>query len=251
MSRRPIFLSFLLSAVVGVVAFLAASGPALANDLYTPGSYGYDISYVTQSPYPSGPYSFGIVGVTGGRAFSYNASLDSEYKSVAATVGSAQVSLYMNLNYPVGSTASNGNTGPKGKCSASDKACIAYNYGYNAAQDAYIYATNQGASASVWWLDIETANSWSPKTSLNDLVIQGAIDYLSSKSITVGIYSTASMWKSIAGTGYNPGLANWVPGASSQSALPDYCSKAVPFGGGSVTLVQYGGGSYDVDYACP
>lgn len=141
-------------------------------------------------------------------------------------------------------------TGPKGNCSKKDKVCQSYNYGYNAAQFSYQYAISQNASSPMWWLDIETANSWSAKTSLNDLVIQGAIEFLQGQNLTVGIYSTKNQWNAIAGTTYKPGLPNWVAGAPSLSAAPSYCSSTYAFGGGSVWLVQYPQGNYDGDYVC-
>src|SRR5206468_11229313 len=98
----------------------------------------------------------GVVAVTGGRAFYHNSCLQSEFAAAAALGGPT---VYMNLNAAAGTTAYQGLSGPKGNCSKKDKACIAYNYGYNAAADAFVYARSQGASSSMWWLDIEIANS--------------------------------------------------------------------------------------------
>ena len=259
MSARLAVLSAFLIPVACAAALLAAlftAIPALADTVFQGGSYGYDISYPQKTgPYPSPtqtPLTFGIVGVTGGHAFTYNSYLSSQYQSV--TGKSLQPSLYMNLNYAIGSTA-RGNTG---SCSSGDKACQAYNYGYNAAEYAFSYAGTQGATASTWWLDIETANSWSAKPALNAKVIQGAIDYLSAQDysttttqkVAVGIYSNAATWKNIAGS-YAPGLPNWVYGAPSPSAMSTYCGPTYAFGGGTVAVVQYWNGSYDLDYACP
>ncbi len=257
MNRRPILLSFLLSAAFVVLAFLMAL-PVLASTstLFGNGNFGADISYPNKATYPTAPsgtkFTFGILGVTGGKAFSTNSYLGDQYKNWVLA-NSLQPSLYMNLNYPVGSSASNGLTGPKGKCARKDKACQAYNYGYNAAANAYTYASDSGVNANIWWLDIETANSWSPTTSLNDQVIQGATDYFKGQGATVGIYSTASMWNKIAGKSYKPGLVNWIPESAGSDAatMSKYCgSSSSSFGGGSVGVVQYYTGSYDLDYAC-
>ena len=214
---------------------------------------GYDISYPQGSgPYPpstqSGQFTFGIVGVTNGRAFTDNPYLGAEYKWIVDSKLSP--SIYMNLNYPAGSSASKGQNGPKGQCAPGDNACQAYNYGYNAAQHAFDYARSQSATASNWWLDVETENSWSNDQSLNAQVIQGSVDFLKGKGLTVGIYSNPSMWLTIAGS-FSPGLPNWVAGAPNDSTLSTYFTPAHAFGGGTVRLVQCRSGSYDLDYALP
>ena len=156
----------------------------------------------------------------------------------------------MNLQYPIGTTASYAMNGPKGKCSQKDKECQAYNYGWNAAEDAYNYALKQGAASSRWWLDIETANSWSAKTALNEQVIRGALAYFEKNGITAGIYSTQRMWTTIAGS-FRPLLVeSWVAQATQESAS-GYCKPSGPFGTGPVALVQYVSGGQDWDYACP
>ncbi|MCL4534120.1 MAG: hypothetical protein M1370_03045 [Bacteroidetes bacterium] len=249
---------------------LFAAIPALAaNTIFTPGTYGYDISF----PQLAGPYpvsfaapsqtnsrvtTFGIIGVTGGRAYSQNPFLSAQYRWVTG-YNSAPLTpaFYINLSAAVGTTAPNGLAGPKGNCAPSDLACVAYNFGYNAAQKDYAYATSEKVKASSWWLDIETANSWSDDTSLNDLVIQGAIDFLSAQyysptqKIAVGIYSNPYMWKEIAGD-FAPKLPVWFTGADSQQTMPEYCSPRYSFGGGTVTAVQYwGGDTFDLEYSCP
>lgn len=229
---------------------------AATADYYASGTSGYDISYPQCSnpaAWPSGG-SFRIVGATGGRAFTANACLASEF-SWATSITAPAASLYMNLNYAVGSTASEGQSGPAGTCAKSNKACMAYNYGYNAAG----YAFGRGASSTMWWLDIETGNSWSQTQSLNDDVIEGAVDYIQRHGATAGIYSTAAMWKTIAGSTYQPGtvmlpgtptdaqvVANWVPGGSANS-----CVGISPlYTGGQVWLAQYATSPADADYAC-
>lgn len=256
--RRAVLLSLAMPVLALAIAFLAT--PVLATSMLPANSYGYDISYPDTS-YPGTTFGgqtlkFGIVGVTGGKAFTQNSKLSAEYNSVV-TVNHLAASFYMNLNYPVGTTASNGMTGPKGNCSNGDKACQAYNYGYNASANAFGYAsTTIGAGAAAsgpWWLDIETANSWSGKTSLNDTVIQGALDYFKGSNIAIGIYSSPSMWRSIAGS-WAPGVPEWFAGPSGvdPSKLPGYCNTAANFTGGAVAVVQSYNSSFghDLDYAC-
>jgi hypothetical protein len=87
------------------------------------------------------------------------------------------------------------------------------------------------------------------RTPSNAQVIQGALSYLTSTGVTVGIYSTATQWRTIAGT-YSPGLPNWVAGAPDLGSAPTFCDASHAFGGGPVWLVQYPAGSYDGIYGC-
>jgi hypothetical protein len=227
--------------------------PVSAAGSYPAGTTGYNVAVPACGQTLPATFSFGIVGVTGGRSFNHSSCLAAEYGW--AKGGSAAPSLYMNLNAPIGSTASNGMTGPRGNCSKKDKACQAYNYGYNAAGDAYTYAVSQHADAAVWWLDVETANSWSANTTLNALTVQGAVKFLQDKGKTAGIYSTQYQWKTITG-GYSftPPLPAWVAGAPDLATAKLFCSPAnaakYSFGGGAVWLAQYPDGGFDGDYAC-
>lgn len=239
-----------MSVIVGVatVAALAWRPAVYAAGSYGSGEQGYDISWPQcGSAYPSSPYAFGIVGVTNGRAFTLNPCLSSEYAWAQASANPGQLSLYMNLNSPAGSTATEGQSGPYGACKK-NTACYSRNYGWNAAQYAY---TQNGAflpySASIWWLDIETGNSWSRNTTLNAGVIQGAIDFFQAQKVTVGVYSTPTQWKTIAGT-YAPATPNWVAGASASN--PGATCSTPLYPGGVVWLTQYVSGSFDVDTSC-
>lgn len=53
----------------------------------------------------------------------------------------------------------------------------AHNYGWFAAKSAFEYAASQSSLAAAtsadWWLDVETANSWSTDTAMNVVDIQG------------------------------------------------------------------------------
>ncbi len=244
--KTRLFCRLLFAGLLFAVAWIALSSQAFAYGIYTGGTTGNDISYpqCSTSSYPQN--SFGIVGVTGGRAFTDNSCLAKEFAWAKAL--STTASLYMNLNSPIGSTASKGMTGPYGNCKKTDKLCQAENYGYNAAQDAYTYAQQQGANSSQWWLDIETGNSWSSSSTLNQGTINGATKFFSDRSINLGIYSTQSMWNSITG-GYHNALPAWIATTSTTPAT--YCSSSYSFTGGQMYLVQYSSGSsFDTDYAC-
>ena len=115
------------------------------------------------------------------------------------------------------------------------------------------------AAAAPWWLDVETANSWSSSdlaTNRSDL--QGAVAALRAAGVTtIGVYSTSSMWGQITGA-TSPSsplndlfraLPNWVPGARTVKDAPSFCSRS--FTGGPVRFVQYPLNGFDADYVCP
>jgi len=237
-------------ALLAAFLLVAALAPnAGAHGIYTATSTGYDISWPQcDAAYPrTNAYLFGVVGVTSGHAFRDNPCFASQY--AWATGPMAPESVYLNLNEDIGTTAANGENGPYGACTP-NTACHALNYGYNAASCAYTHATQQVPTfvAQMWWLDIETENSWSETDlSLNQDVIKGALRFLQDeRHFAVGIYSTAAMWKEITG-GWQNGLPAWVGGGTKGEA-PTLCSTG--FTGGPVYLVQYARGEYDGNYAC-
>jgi hypothetical protein len=243
---------FIRAVVVALVApcLLGVPAPrATAQGIYTSTSTGYDISFPQcDAVYPrTNAYLFGVVGVTNGHAFRNNPCFASEY--AWATGPMAPEAVYLNLNEDIGTTAAYGETGPYGTC-LPETACHALNYGYNAASSAYTYAARQVPTfvAQLWWLDIETENSWSETDlSLNQDVIKGALRYLQEeRHFMVGIYSTPAMWQEITG-GWQVGLPAWVGGGTKENA-PTLCGKG--FTGGPVYLVQYARGDYDGNYAC-
>ena len=231
---------------------------------YFSSTLGYDLSFNTLA-YPAESFGFAVVGVTGGKAFVHNARIFSEYQWTKFAAKTA-ATLYMNLNAPYGSTVVANIITPKtcppralGESATSTEptACEGYNYGYNAAKDSYAYATGAGVASSLWWLDIEEANSWSATSTVNDATIQGAIDYLNSQNIRVGIYSVPNMWETIAGTyvptqllgGITTPTPTWFPiGVTNLVGAINTCITISSFILGSpVWVVQYEANSTAVD----
>ncbi|MGH9126492.1 MAG: hypothetical protein ACRDZ8_17455 [Acidimicrobiales bacterium] len=213
-----------------------------------PTTGGYDISWPQCSAaFPAHP-AFGIVGASDGLAFSDNPCLASEYRWAAGA--SRPAALYLNTADP-GSASTHWNApGPKACSGSSDDVGCAFNYGWNAAGHAFAYAGTQGASPSApWWLDVETANTWSTNTAANDADIQGMVDYFGSRAVTVGVYSTAFQWGQITG-GVSLTVPNWLAGATSGSQASGWCSSAQSSTGGPVRVVQYPSGSFDGDVSC-
>ncbi len=219
-----------------------------AGRLFPGGASGFSIAWPQcGEAIPARPFEVAVVGATGGRAFYQNPCLASQF--AWARAASVAPGLYMNVNAPAGRTAPRGLVGPAGGCRPEEQACLAFNYGYNAALNAVAYALSQGAMAPFWWLDVETENTWFDDRALNARVIQGAIDGLRAQGLTVGIYSTAYQWNEIAGS-FSPGLPLWVAGARSRSDAPRFCAPTAAFGGGTVMLVQYPNDPFSGEYAC-
>lgn len=221
-------------------AAAARPGPVSATP-YPSGSTGYDVSWPNcAAKVPKHP-AFGIVGVNGGTAYSQNPCLAKQ----AAWFSS--LSLYVNTGWYDQSAYINP-TSPK-VCAIGDENCLAYNYGYNAGLYALTYANSQNIHASVWWLDVETGNTWNSDTMQNRNSLQGEYDALIASGVTtVGVYSTTYQWDAVTGSWFN-GWPNW--GATTvrtASKAATFCTGH-QFNGGPTYLIQFSG-SLDQDYAC-
>jgi hypothetical protein len=250
--------SLLIVTLVAMVAAGASSAKdALAKTSPSPTS-GYDISYPQcGSTLPSGG-AFGIVGVNGGKAWSPNSCLSAEYSW--ARNRPSPPAFYMNTANPGTLSTHWGMPGPRlcayptDPASVNDSGC-AYNYGWNAAADAFSRASQStspaAAAAAPWWADVEIANSWDGTTAANFADITGGLEFLRSKGIQAGVYSTRYQWGQIAGSSALPTTPNWVAGASSLQQATAFCSSSYSFTGGPVRLVQFPSGTFDGDYRCP
>jgi hypothetical protein len=229
----------------------------------TPSPFGNDISY---PQCPSGaeppPPAFAIVGVNGGKPFSANPCLPREFVWALTSTSASQphVGFYLNTANP-GPTASTawptaGTVSPR-PCDGSWSADCAYDYGWVATQDSFNRAIGvAGRSLAVqspWWLDVETANSWSEDLATNAAAVDGAIAFLRSVNVaSVGVYSTLTDWEIIAGPppagGSFTELPNWRPGASNAQEAPGWCQRTVT--GGRVKYVQFPSNGFDTNFAC-
>jgi hypothetical protein len=236
-----------VAAAIAAAGWLGATQSAVGYGRFNSASAGYDISWPQCGLAYPGEHRIGVVGVNSGRPFTRNPCLHDEYNWALSQPQKAhQLStpaLYMNLAY---GQRRNGAR----SCQKWDLSCQAYNYGAAAASNALTFARGTGAYSDVWWLDVETGNSWSDRVDLNATVIQGAIDRLKAGGVMVGIYSTQRQWGMITGSDYDPTLPLWVAGAGNAAEALAYCRPDHAFGGGTVWLVQFPLGEYDGDYAC-
>ena len=265
----------LVSGTIGVHAAVAEVGISWQHALRcntgaTP--CWFDISYPQcGSPYPANA-EFGIVGVNHGKVFSANPCLSSgDVPPELAWAGGVKAQLYANTGNPGPALSTrwpNNQTSPRpcdaSAASGSDTADCAYDYGWNAAADAYKTAVGAyvslglaaaGAtstpSPNMWWLDVEIINSWRPDTTLNVAALKGAVAYLQSVGPAgIGFYSTQYQWNQITGgTSDFSAYPSWVAGANSAEQAVGICS-AEGFTGGRVALVQYLSGGFDADFLC-
>lgn len=242
--RAGLLAVFLIAATA--TAFHVAHADKAVNS-YPSGGRGWDISFPQCVQGLPGEYrDFTVVGVNRGRPFTHNQCLLTEHSWGSGAPMAP--SLYINTSAPSGEFASRGDHGPAGDCATDDHYCISYNFGFNAAADAYTYASSLGITAQYWWLDVETANSWSTNTEHNARSLEGAANALSLVGRTVGVYSTSYQWSIIAGS-YRPGLPVWYATGAGYAGAPAYCGAAYDFAGGGVWLVQYYG-KFDENYSC-
>jgi hypothetical protein len=255
------------------VGLLLAAAPlaVLVSGAAASSGTGYDISYPQcNGSFPAAPV-FGVVGVNDGLPFSANPCLGLGDGPSELAWGGMNAELYANTANPGPALSThwpNGQVSPQHCNTAAnpgaDTAQCAYDYGWNAATNSYGDAVGAyvalgwappGATrtpvANTWWLDVETANSWTSNTGFNVDELQGEADYLKSVgAASVGFYATPSDWRTITGgTSSFAAFPSWVPGAGSLSQAQANCAGGGVTGGG-VALTQYPSGGFDADYRC-
>ena len=201
--------------------------------------------------------AFAIVGVNNGLANTTNPCLAAQLawadtaKSPAVT-SQPRVALYVNTANPglqgswwptsntyMGTTVAN----PYGDCATRDFKACSYMYGYaKAYDDANLRGVSNPASY-LWWLDVETGNTWQPDKAANVADLEGMTAYFGSIGAPVGLYSTGFQWGQIAGsvpsTSPLAGLPSWLAGARSLSGAKSNCSLPGLTPRSSVALTQY------------
>jgi hypothetical protein len=203
---------------------------------------GVDVSWPNCKANPSNA-AFGIVGVTGGLDFSGNDCLRSEAAWFSAPM------LYMNSGWPGTDFHLQFKNSPR-RCHDDNSTCLAYNYGFHAAQYALSYADSQLVHINRWWIDVETDNSWTSDIQQNQAAIKGMINAVKQNVLEakVGIYSYPGQWEQLVGS-WRPALPAWVATGGSDRSLAIEACNGASFTAGTVTLAQYTS-SLDQDLAC-
>jgi hypothetical protein len=252
------------------VSFATAPASGASRPALPPTGAGLDISFPQCAPrshidFPT-DIAFAVVGVNGGIASKSNPCFLSEYEFALLLSGNTEqphASVYVNTGNPAlggawwptrdrtqaGSEVEN----PNGACAGLAGAACAYVYGYSMAEADYRRVSKSLSRVpDLWWLDVETSNTWQPDVTANAASITGMVDYFQSKGLQVGLYSTSYQWNRIAGVtsldSHLAGLQSWLAGASYWGAAAD-CERSPLTPGGTVTMVQYVS-ILDADYSC-
>lgn len=192
-----------------------------------------DASWPNCAAKNSDVFATGIVGVTGGLDFHPNPCLSEEAGWFS------HYAVYINTGYPGRSRGQKYRLSPR-YCAPANDNCLAYNYGYNSALYAIRYAGLQNVHTNIWWLDVETENSWTDNFLVNRQFIRGAEAAIKHNVWfpTVGIYSSPNQWNEIVGPWQNK-LPVWIAtGAADKSTAAQAC-RPKAFNGGKAWLSQY------------
>ena len=218
------------------------SGGPRGDDGPPPGAFGYDISYPQcPSRVPAGPVGFAIIGVNGGRPMTRNSCMPAQL--TWARTGSVPAAVYVNSSSPPEDfTAS--------VCGEADAVCRSYEWGWHSALYAMDYVNLHDRFVTRYWLDVETANTWSAAPIENASVLRGMIAALESRGKYVGIYSNRYQFTRITGS-FAPGLDNWIPRPETRhETAAQYCRTTPTFGGGRLLMLQLWY-EFDENYVCP
>lgn len=270
--RRRGFAAALAAAVATtVVTAVLTAAPAqagVAKPAPGPDStpVGYDLSWPQCGDIPPSGQAFAVVGVTGGLANNTNPCLADQLAWAETSVGGTaqpRVALYVNTANPglLGSWWPTSNTyreltvdNPYGTCTGEADAACAYVYGWAKAFDDVADRGVSEPGRYLWWLDVETDNTWQDDQAANRADLEGMTAFLESIGATVGLYSVGSQWEAIVGTVppqsnlYD--LPSWLAGAQSLWGALSNCLLPPLTEGGQVTMTQYVTGDLDHNYSC-
>jgi hypothetical protein len=217
----------LLSGARGEVSGSGPSGPApllpgaptvttppRAPTASAPG-IGYDVSYPQCGRALPRKASFGIVGVNGGAPLTTNKCFGAQFDWARGLRARA---VYVNTSW-------SGRGDP-------------VEYGRRLVADAIERERAAGVrGVSMWWLDVELANTWNGTEQENATVLAAMAARLQEAGVRVGIYSSPAMWAEIAGD-WDPGLPVWnATGPGTRARALASCSES--FAGSPSGMVQW------------
>ena len=116
----------------------------------------------------------------------------------------------------------------------------------------YAARVTNAAAGHRFWVDVETANSWSKTNKvINVAVIQGMIDYLTLRAGCIaGIYVSPNHWKQITDNARATGIPNWFAAANNRAGAQTKCAVGTSLTGGPLLMVQYVVKGLDHNYWC-
>ncbi len=266
---RPVVVTLLalLTTVVGLPATASAE---------TTARIGYDVSHPQCGQELPEDRAFAVVGVNGGLATHPNPCLAEQLSWAWGSDGSEatqpEAQVYLNTANPgqvlhhVTTWPTAGAT-PYGECDGSNSMACSWEYGWERASASvlsfFVPAARTAGVASdpdryVWWLDVETANTWqtgSPDAlARNRAALEGMTASITARGGRVGVYSTAQQWAQIVGRvpegSALAGRPSWLAGSTSLDDARADCSDRGLTPGSAVALTQYVVDGLDRNHAC-
>jgi hypothetical protein len=177
---------------------------------------GFDVSHPQCGKTLPVKAGFGIVGVIGGKPLTTNSCFARQMQWAR---GLSAYAVYVNTSYP--------------------RHIDPVAWGRAIARDA-VAREHAVASAGVamWWLDVETLNSWVGTQRENATVLDAAAATLQGLGARVGIYSSPAMWQEIAGA-WAPPLPTWRAGGPGTAADALAACDGTGFTGSRPALTQW------------
>ena len=232
--------------LIGIIITCLTPAQTFALFTYPSGSTGTDVSWpnCNSRQYVLKQSAFGIVGVNDGLDFKGNPCLIQE------TSWFHNYSLYLSTGYPGDSYGIKFEFAPN-YCHRNNSQCLAFNYGYTAADYSLKYASLRNVHATYWWLDVETDNSWTDNPAANVASLRE--DGECPRTLFVST-DYRFLCLSIAAGQLNRNWQNrlpaWVDSAATKKINAITDCKEQSFNGGPITLTQFTP-ILDLDYVCP
>jgi hypothetical protein len=262
---------------VAVIAGAAVAGTVVPGTAWAgPTPVGYDVSYPQCGTDLPRERAFAVVGVNGGLSTRANPCLQEQlewaWESSGAVDDQPRAQLYLNTANPgelldqVTTWPTSGST-PYGSCDGTNSTACSWQYGWERAQNSVLSFFTPAARAArvdsqpsryVWWLDVETTNTWQVGSvdglARNRATLEGMTEYLLSRDAEVGIYSTDEQWWQIVGVVDDDSvladLDSWLAGAVTADEAEEACDDEPLVPDGRVVLSQYVRDELDRNRSC-
>jgi hypothetical protein len=241
-----------------------------------PTTVGYDVSHPQCDTDLPRDRAFGIVGVNGGLSTRANPCLQEQltwaWDSSGEVADQPRAQVYLNTANPGQlldqiTTWPDGGSTPYGSCDGSNSTACSWQYGWERAQNSVLSFFTPAARAArvasqpsryVWWLDVETMNTWQAGSvdalARNRATLEGMAEYLVSRDAEVGLYSTGQQWSQIVGVVEDDSilaeLDSWLAGSMTAAQAEAACEKGPLVPDGEVVLSQYVRDELDRDTSC-
>ncbi|GAA1968428.1 hypothetical protein GCM10009798_31200 [Nocardioides panacihumi] len=205
------------------------------------------------APMPLGSARFVVLGLTNGPGFYPNPCLADQVAWIRQR--HLMAGAYSVVSYPEKRQfAEFGDQGPFEPRSRLGRLA---NIGYQQALFNIRTMQSAGLSVPAVWLDVEpvTGFDWPPDVEANAAVVRGAVTAYADQGLTVGVYSTATLWQRVVGD-LRLSLPEWrAAGETSRAEALRRCGPDQMFQGGTAVLTQWvdarRDGSRDRDVTCP